>query len=172
MNCHLQTNFSSRARISGLLPAAPDCSPKGRLTGEPGAAVQIKNRKSKMIGRSAFTLMEVMIAMGIFFMAIFAILELVSSCLRNARLIQKEHMDTRPIMTALYQTNKYVEGSDSGEFEGWDLNWDTDTEPDETQGSNGLWRIQATISGPGGSPETNWVLIWGEPPPANGVPRG
>jgi hypothetical protein len=116
--------------------------------------------------------MEVMIAMGIFFMAIFAILELVSSCLRNARLIQREHMDTRPIMTALYQTNKYVEGTDSGEFEGWDMNWDTDIERDEVQGSNGLYRVQAVISGPKGTPETNWALILGEPPQSNGVPRG
>ena len=41
----------------------------------------------------AFTLLEVMIAAGIFFMAIFAILALVSSNLKNARLIQKSHVD-------------------------------------------------------------------------------
>jgi hypothetical protein len=150
MNSRLQSNFVSGARI---------CEPR------------LPARGRSQVRRSAFTLMEVMIAMGIFFIAIFAILELVSSCLRNARLIQKEHMDTRPIMTALYQTNKYLEGIDSGQFDGWDLNWETDIERDELQGSNGLYRVQATISGRGGTPETNWVMIWGEPPPVNGLPR-
>src|SRR5580692_2494919 len=41
----------------------------------------------------AFTLLEVMIAAGIFFMCIFAILSLVSTNIRNARLLQEPQVD-------------------------------------------------------------------------------
>jgi hypothetical protein len=43
--------------------------------------------------RTGFTLLEVMIACGIFFMATFAILGLVSNTLRNARGIQRVEVD-------------------------------------------------------------------------------
>jgi len=42
---------------------------------------------------SAFTLLEVMIACGIFFIAMFAILGLVSNCLRNARALRHIEVD-------------------------------------------------------------------------------
>ena len=40
--------------------------------------------------RAAFTLVEVMVALGIFFMAMFTILGLVSNSLRNARALQRK----------------------------------------------------------------------------------
>ena len=48
--------------------------------------IQTDNRAQ----RRAFSLMEVMIAIGIFFMCIFVVLSLVSSSLQNARRLQED----------------------------------------------------------------------------------
>jgi Tfp pilus assembly protein PilV len=69
----------------------------------------------------AFSLLEVMIAIGIFFMAAFAILGLVSSSLENARRLQRPFVDASPVAGYLLQTNKLVEGiyeADLGDFLG------------------------------------------------------
>ena len=67
-------------------------------------------------GKAAFTLLEVMIAMGIFFLAVFAILALVSSNLRNARLLQEPVVDASMVIGDLYQTNILTEGTTDGDF--------------------------------------------------------
>ncbi len=59
----------------------------------------------------AFSLMEVMIAMGIFFMSVFVILSLVSSSLQNARRLQRPMVDAAMIASELSLTNKLVEVS-------------------------------------------------------------
>ena len=64
----------------------------------------------------AFSLMEVMIAMGIFFMSVFVILSLVSSSLQNARRLQRPMVDAAMLASELSLTNKIVEGSQSGDF--------------------------------------------------------
>ena len=64
--------------------------------------------------RRAFSLLEVMIAVGIFFMAVFAILGLVSSALGNARRLQRPLVDANALVSQLSLTNKLVEGSYSG----------------------------------------------------------
>ena len=67
----------------------------------------------------AFTLMEVMIACGIFFMATFTILALVSTTLRNARALQRGEVDLGMAASQVYQllkTNRMVEVSGSGDF--------------------------------------------------------
>ena len=61
-------------------------------------------------GRRAFSLLEVMIAVGIFFMAVFAILGLVSSALANARRLQRPLVDASALVSQLSLTNKLVEG--------------------------------------------------------------
>jgi prepilin-type N-terminal cleavage/methylation domain-containing protein len=69
----------------------------------------------------AFTLLEVMIAIGIFAMAVFAILGLVSSSLENARRLQRPFVDASPVAGYLLQTNILVEGvyeADLGDFLG------------------------------------------------------
>ena len=58
----------------------------------------------------AFSLLEVMIAIGIFFMAVFAILGLVSSSLENVRRLQRPRVDANPVAGFLLQTNVLVEG--------------------------------------------------------------
>src|SRR5258705_3634364 len=67
----------------------------------------------------AFTLIEVMIACGIFFMATFAILALVSTTLRNARALQRGEVDAGMAAAQVYQTlktNRQTEVSGSGNF--------------------------------------------------------
>ena len=51
-----------------------------------------------------------MIATGIFFMCIFSFLALVTSNLRNARLLQKPQVDASMLLADLVQTNRLVGG--------------------------------------------------------------
>ena len=64
----------------------------------------------------AFSLLEVMIAIGIFFMAVFAILELVSSSLQYARRLQRPMVDAGAVAGELSLTNQLVEGMKSGDL--------------------------------------------------------
>jgi len=66
-----------------------------------------------------FTLIEVMIASGIFFMATFAILALVAGTLRNARSLEKNDVDIGMAASLVYETlktNKFEEGTMQGDF--------------------------------------------------------
>jgi hypothetical protein len=62
----------------------------------------------------AFSLLEVMIAVGIFFMAVFAILDLVSSALANARRLQRPLVDASALVSQLSLTNQLVGGIYTG----------------------------------------------------------
>jgi hypothetical protein len=65
-------------------------------------------------GSQAFSLLEVMIAVAIFFMATFAILGLISTSLSNARRLQKPLVDASVLASQLSLTNKLVEGTITG----------------------------------------------------------
>jgi Tfp pilus assembly protein PilV len=103
---------------------------------------------SRLKTTRAFTLLEVMIAAGIFFMAVFAILSLVSTNIRNARLLQEQPVDPGMLLADLVQTNKLQEGSDSGDF--GDLfpgyTWSSDI---TLVGSNGLFKVEYIVTKPG-----------------------
>jgi type II secretory pathway component PulJ len=58
----------------------------------------------------AFTLLEVMIAVAIFFMATFSILALMSRCLSQARSLQPMQVDANMVVAELSLTNKLEEG--------------------------------------------------------------
>jgi prepilin-type N-terminal cleavage/methylation domain-containing protein len=58
-----------------------------------------------------FSLLEVMIAVGIFFIGVFAILGLVSSSLENARRLQRPMVDAGAVASWLSTTNQLVEGT-------------------------------------------------------------
>src|SRR5580698_570972 len=78
------------------------------------ATFQTENRtksRRRRSGGPGFTLIEVMIAMAIFFMAVFAILELVASNLRNARLLETPRVDCGLVIADLVQTNQLEEGT-------------------------------------------------------------
>jgi Tfp pilus assembly protein PilV len=76
----------------------------------------MKTKADKRAARRAFSLMEVMIAIAIFFMCIFAILSLVSDLLRNARRLERPMVDAAMLASELSLTNQIVETSQSGDF--------------------------------------------------------
>lgn len=94
--------------------------------------------------RAAFSLLEVMIACGIFFMAIFTILSLVSSVLRNARGLQRIEVDAGMVATQIYKTNKLYEGIESDNFGKYyrDYTWQTET---KSVGTNGLFQVDIVV---------------------------
>ena len=94
--------------------------------------------------RTAFTLLEVMIACGIFFMCIFAILAMVSSVLRNARGLRRIDLDAGMVAAQVCKTNRLYEGTESGDFGNLfpDCSWETDT---YEAGTNGLWQVDIVV---------------------------
>lgn len=105
----------------------------------------------------AFTLLEVMIAMGVFFMAVFSILALVSNGLRNAAALQKDYPEASMLAAMLATTNKLEEGSIEGRFEdiapglypGYKYRQDIYLSGDVT---NDLWQVDFYIARDG----QNW----------------
>src|SRR5215213_7137429 len=69
--------------------------------------MKMRRRRSNFI---AFTLLEVMIAVAIFFMATFSILALVSRCLSQARSLQPMQVDANMVVAELSLTNRLEEG--------------------------------------------------------------
>ena len=121
---------------------------------------------------AAFTLIEVMIAMGIFFMAVFAILTLVSSSLRNARALQQPPVDASPIIAIMWLTNGVVDGHGGGDF--GDLypgyTWESNSIARDDFPTNGLYEVDFSVRGPqngGGHPAEShmWVIQWNPRPP-------
>jgi len=101
------------------------------------------HRQPRTERRFAFTLLEVMIALGIFFMAMFAILGLVSTTLRNARALQETEVDAGSLAAQLTLTNKMYEGTYNGDFgdayPGY--SWDRY----DTYITNGLWQSDFVV---------------------------
>lgn len=71
-------------------------------------------RSARCRCRQAFSLLEVMIAIGILFIGTFAILDLISSSLANARRLQRPMVDASALVAQLSMTNKLVEGIYTG----------------------------------------------------------
>lgn len=100
--------------------------------------------------RRAFTLLEVMIAIAILFVGTFAILDLISSSLENARRLQRPLVDASSVLAFYAATNKLVEGTYYGnlgdpEFLGKkyrDYNW---TAQITEVGSNHLYEVECTV---------------------------
>jgi Tfp pilus assembly protein PilV len=76
--------------------------------------------RSTGAGSRAFTLIEVMIAAGILFLCLFAILALLANSLRNARALQRRPLDAGMAAAQLYaqltSTNQAWAGRGSGDF--------------------------------------------------------
>jgi type II secretion system protein I len=91
-----------------------------------------------------FTLLEVMIALGIFFMVMFAILELVTQNLRAAQAIKPDQVDVASVVADLMLTNRVYEGSETGDFgEVYpDYAWSRDISMVST---NGLYQVDVII---------------------------
>ncbi len=92
----------------------------------------------------AFTLLEVIIACAIFFIAGFAILSLVTRSVAAARALQHREPDAGMLAAVLSLTNKLTEGVESGDFKDicGDLYADYSWEREITEiGSNGYFRV-------------------------------
>jgi hypothetical protein len=98
----------------------------------------------------AFTLIEVMVATTIFFMAMFAILGVLSSGIHAASLLRNSGPTAGMVAGYYYVTNKIEEGSDSGDFsdiagyEGY--RWVSEAE----EITNGLFQMKFVVIDPNG----------------------
>lgn len=93
---------------------------------------------------AAFSLLEVLIASAIFFMAVFSILALVSNSLRGARLLQAVEVDASMLAAELSATNKLSESTDNGDFgsEYRDFVW---RRAITEVGTNGLFQVDFVV---------------------------
>ena len=139
MNCRLRTD-EHPARSGDTQYATRNTS----LTPLPSPP---RSRRS----RSAFSLLEVMIAGGIFFMAIFAILALMANVLRNARSLRRAELDAGMVAAVISNTNKLYEGSVSGDMDDLyrglgkiypDYSWEAETFEAAT---NGLFQVNIVV---------------------------
>jgi type II secretion system protein I len=113
----------------------------------------------------AFTLVEVMIALVIFFMAVFTVLSLLSNTLRNTRSLQRKTVDGGWVAAETYNwmtsTNRVKEGEESGDFGDAypEHNWTAVTEEAKT---NGLYKVEIVVQrGNGGTVESVMAIyVW------------
>ena len=102
---------------------------------------------------AAFSLLEVMVALAIFFASAFAILTLVSGGLANARYLERPQVDAAAVASIYSMTNKIVESTESGNlgdllgdiYRGY--TWESTSVEVE---SNKLFRVDFMILQPGG----------------------
>jgi len=126
---------------------------------------------------AALSLIEVMIAMTIFFMAVFAILGLVSTTLRNARALQSTEVDAPGALASFLSTsNRLDEGTYSGDF--GDLYPDYEYSYEVVPITNSLVRVDMLVQGGKGKKiEATQLSIFLMPPnqpagpPGVGFPR-
>ncbi len=114
--------------------------------------------------RVAFTLVEVMIAITIFFMAMFTILGVLSSGLHAASILRSSGPTAGMVaaqIAIIAQTNVFQEGSESGGFsdipiyEGY--RWITQTSEAAT---NGLWRVDIEVLNPQNKPDSVLTVLF------------
>jgi hypothetical protein len=122
--------------------------------------------------RGGFSLLEVMIACGIFFAAVFAILALVSGTLRNARLLRRVDVDAGMVAAQVCKTNKLYEGTESGDFGKLypDYSWETSTMEVAT---NHLFQVDIAVRrrGVGNPVDTMSILVYAPDSPSRGFGR-
>lgn len=137
------------------------------------SAAQRGERSAFFILQSAFSLLEVMIAVTILFTATFAILELVSTTLKNARTLQQNEPDMGIVAGELSLTNTLTEHTESGNFEKMypGYRWSRDV---YCVGSNGMFEADFTISKRVGrqNVESHMSILLFRPQSLQATPRG
>jgi general secretion pathway protein I len=122
--------------------------------------------------RAAFTLVEVMVALGIFFMAMFTILGLVSNSLRNARALQRKTVGCGMVAAQLSLTNKLAEGLETGDFGDMypDFEWTRDI---YEAGTNGIFQVDMIVQRrSGGAVESKMsILLYRPESPAGSLSK-
>jgi len=138
---------------------------RGPKTEGRGLASRVAPRVSRITrcvpwrSRTGFSLLEVMIACGVFFMAVFAILAMVSSVLRNARGLRRVDLDAGMVAAQVSNTNKLYEGSQSGDFGKMypDCSWESETVEVAT---NGLFQVDIIVRRRGVPKPVDAMSIW------------
>ena len=103
---------------------------------------ELETRNSKP--SPGFTLIEVLIAMFIFFIVVFAVLGIVVQCLGAARALQHQQADCGMVASMLSLSNTLDESFESGDFEGIvpDYRWERNI---VEVGSNGLFQVDIVV---------------------------
>ena len=94
-------------------------------------------------------------------MCVFAILAMISSVLRNARLLRRVELDAGMVAAQVSNTNKLYEGSASGDFGKMypDYSWETETyEPPGA--TNNLWQVDIVVRRRGLQKPVDVMSIW------------
>lgn len=120
----------------------------------------------------AFTLLEVMIACGIFFMATFAILALVAGTLRNARSLQRGDVDAGMAAAQIIQllkTNRSTDIYGSGDFGDAYSDFSYEYQSGEYQ-TNGLLQVDIIVNRRGAQKPVDAMSIWVYAPDAKSGP--
>ncbi len=124
---------------------SPQSSPRSFLSGRGGKNAPIAAVHS-VRAVAAFTLLEVMLAIAIFFMAMFAILGLLTSGVRSATMLRNNGPTAGMILAQLSATNILEEGSQSGNFRDvpiyQDYNWLAVLREVDT---NGLFQVDVVV---------------------------
>lgn len=144
---------------------APTRSDSGTFT--VGPVLSALSRKLRLgfpagLGQYAFSLMEVMIACAIFFMATFAILALVATTLRNARALQRGEVDAGMAAAQIYETlktNRQTEISGSGDFGETYPGYRYDFSSQQAQ-TNGLLQVDIIVTRRGLTKPVDAMSIW------------
>lgn len=127
--------------------------------------IESSSSRLKRSGRAgnAFTLLEVMIAVAIFVMAMFAILNLVTQNLRAARSLKSYTLHAGSLAAGLVLSNTLAEGTEIGDFE----ELFPSQFPDHTwareitwAGSNGLFQVDFMIYRKGETESALTILIY------------
>lgn len=110
--------------------------------------------------RQAFTLIEVMIAVSLLFIALFGILQLTSQNLQVARQLQQVQVDIGSLASELTLTNRLEEGTVTGNFGDTypGFRWVRTT---TLVSSNGLFQVDFTVYGSiGDKPREQTLSAW------------
>ena len=107
----------------------------------------------------AFSLIEVMIALMIFFAAVFTILGVISNALRNARVLQRKTVDAGMVASQISITNRLAEQLETGDFEEAypQFEWTRDT---YEVGTNSLFQVDMVVQRKsGGAVESKMSIL-------------
>jgi Tfp pilus assembly protein PilV len=122
-------------------------------------------------GTVAFSLLEVMIACAIFFLAVFSILAMVSSTLKNARVLRRMDVDAGMVAAQLFRTNRISEGRESGDFGDFyhDYSWQMETYERMT---NGMWQVDIAVTRRGNPQPISRMSVLVFSPDSSSLPFG
>jgi Tfp pilus assembly protein PilV len=127
-----------------------------------------KKRDERGASQAAFTLIEVVIAVGIFFMGMFAILGVLSTELHAASILRSSGPTAGMVAAQLSLTNKLEEGSASGDFgeiyKGY--RWMSQV---SVAATNGLFQVEFAVINPAGKLDSTLTVLFYKPDSAQGL---